>query len=131
MASKGKRPASSAPGSTRRHDDADAFIPDPKGGPGRVSDELAETLAEDFVEAATSGEGPGDDSLDAAAPEEIGGPFVPTSATEELADDTDASNPDDATREPLPRATAADPAPARDADDIDEGALRAPAPKRK
>jgi hypothetical protein len=129
MASRTKRPTSGTARSTDRHDDSEAFIPDPNGG---GADDLSELLAEDFVKAATSGEAPDDeDGVDAAAPEEIGGPFVATSPADELADDADASNPPDATREPLPRATAAEPTPGRDADDIDEDALRAPSRERR
>jgi hypothetical protein len=132
MASKTTRPASAARGDTNRHDDGEAFIPDPKNGPGRIDDDdLPESLAEGFVKAATSGEAGDDDDVDAATAEEIGGPFVVTSPAEELAADADASNPPDATREPLPRATAAEPAPGRDADDIDDDALRAPSRERK
>jgi hypothetical protein len=132
MDSKAKRPASAGARSSSRHDDADAFVADPKDGPGRVNDDLAEELAEGFVETATSGDPGDDESLDATAPEDIGGPFVPTGATEELADDADASNPRDATREPLPRATAADPTSASEADEIDEtDGLRAPAPEHE
>jgi hypothetical protein len=87
-----------------RPDDANAFIPDPEDGhPARADDDLAESLGEHFVEAATAG----DDNDDAPVDEEMGGPFVVTAADEELAGDTDASNPPDATREPLPRANAA------------------------
>ena len=39
-------------------------------------------------------------------PEEIGGPFVETTAAEEFAHDTDEANPEDASREPLPRPVA-------------------------
>jgi len=38
-----------------RSDDADAFIPDPEDGPAIAGDDLAEALAEEFVEGATSG----------------------------------------------------------------------------
>jgi hypothetical protein len=89
----------------RRHDrsdDADAFIPDPGEGPARINDDLAENLAEEFVEAATTGEDRDEELLDATFPEEIGGPFVETAAGEELIDDVDEGNPPDATREPLP-----------------------------
>lgn len=89
----------------RRHersDDANAFIPDPGDGPARTADDLAETLGEDFVEAATTGEDADEHLLDASFPEEIGGPFVETAAGEELIDDVDDGNPPDATREPLP-----------------------------
>ena len=73
-------------------------MPDPEGGPARIGDDLAENLAEEFVDAVTGGDGP-DDS---AVSEEIGGPFVFTSAADEFAHDIDAANPPDAEREPLP-----------------------------
>jgi hypothetical protein len=88
-----------------RADSADAFIRNPDdGGPVRVDDDLAETLAEEYVHAATSGEDQDEDTLDQMVPEEIGGPFVETSAEEEFADGTDESNPEDAEVEGLPRA---------------------------
>jgi hypothetical protein len=89
----------------RRHersDDANAFIPDPEGGPAHTSDDLAEILAEDFVQAATSGEDVAEGSGDEVVPEELGGPFIETSAGEEFAAGTDESNPADAEAEPLP-----------------------------
>jgi len=106
----------------RRTDDADAFIPDPEGGRARTSDDLAETLAEDFVASATSGESVNEDVFDSVVPEESGGPFVETTSDEEFAQGTDESNPADADTEPLPLpnagmiATAAAP----DADEDDE-----------
>jgi hypothetical protein len=86
-----------------RTDDANAFIPDPDGGPARFRDDLAETLAEEYLESATRGNEVYEDALDQVVPEEIGGPFVETSAAEEFAHDTDEANPEDAVREPLPR----------------------------
>jgi hypothetical protein len=94
------------PRAVARSDDADAFIPDPGGGPAVVDDDLAESLAEEFVEDATSGQDPDEQLLDGAVPEEIGGPFVETTAAEELAYDVDANNPPGTVREPLPRAVA-------------------------
>jgi hypothetical protein len=87
-----------------RADSADAFIRDPDdGGPVRTEDDLAESLAEEFVHAATSGEDQSED-VDQMVPEEIGGPFLETSAEEEFADGTDESNPADAEAEAMPRA---------------------------
>lgn len=63
-------------------------------------DPLAEELGEHFVRTAVSGEDDAED--DEETPEERGGPFVETSSRTELADGTDASNPEDATREPFP-----------------------------
>jgi hypothetical protein len=100
----------------KRSDDADAFIPDPAGtNPGRPGagggrahgrDDLAELLAEDFVESATRGNEVLEDDLDRMLPDEVGGPFVVTDADEELADDVDASNPADAEVAGLPTAVA-------------------------
>ena len=90
----------------QRSDDADAFLPDPDGGPARVPEELAENLAEEFVEAATSGQDRDEEALDASFPEELGGPFIETGPGEELAGSVDDMNPPDAEREPLPRPVA-------------------------
>jgi hypothetical protein len=86
-----------------RTDDADAFIPDPEGGPARTSDDLAESLAEEFLESATSGEDMAEEMQNEIVPEELGGPFVESTAEQEFAAGTDASNPEDAEQEPLPR----------------------------
>jgi hypothetical protein len=88
-----------------RTDDGNAFMPDPEGGPARIRDDLAENLAEEYVQAATQGVEVEED-LDQIVPEEIGGPFVETTAAEEFAHDTDEANPEDASREPLPRPVA-------------------------
>ena len=66
-------------------------------------DALAEELGEAFVRTATSGEDEEEDRLDQVVPEELGGPFVETTSEREFAYDTDASNPEEATREPFPR----------------------------
>src|SRR5215471_2876472 len=84
-------PASARRGfAARRHprsDDGNAFIPDPEDGPARVSDDLAENLAEEFVQGATSGGEPvAEEQNDEVVPEELGGPFIETSAREEFAD---------------------------------------------
>jgi hypothetical protein len=91
-----------------RHDDAHAFMPDPSEGGGAVviDDEIAERLAEEFVEAATTGQEFGEERLDELVDEELGGPFLQTSVAEEFAIGTDDMNPPDAMREPLPRANA-------------------------
>jgi len=86
-----------------RTDDADAFIPDPDGGPARIADDLAENLAEEYLESATSGEAVAEEAQDEIVPEELGGPFVESTAEQEFAAGTDASNPEDAEAEPLPR----------------------------
>jgi hypothetical protein len=87
-----------------RTDSADAFFSDPEDGPARVSDDLAELLAEDFLRSATSGEDADEETMEQIVDEEYGGPFVETSGREEFASGTDESNPEDADPEPLPRA---------------------------
>jgi hypothetical protein len=88
----------------RRADGADAFIADPEGGRAVTSDDLAETLAEEYLHSATSGEDMTEEVLEQVVPEEIGGPFIETTGSDEFAAGTDASNPEDATPEALPRA---------------------------
>ena len=70
----------------QRTDDANAFMPDPESGPARIRDDLAENLAEDYLQAATQGMEVEEDH-DQIVPEEIGGPFVETSAADEFAHD--------------------------------------------
>jgi hypothetical protein len=94
-----------APHIHRRSDDGNAFMPDPGDGPARIRDDLAENLAEDYLQAATQGPEVEEDH-DQIVPEEIGGPFIETTAAEEFAHDTDESNPEDGSREPLPRPVA-------------------------
>lgn len=76
-------------------DNPDGFLDGMSSG-----DPLAEELGEHFVRTAVSGEDDAED--DEETTEERGGPFVQTSSRTELADGTDASNPEDATREPFP-----------------------------
>ncbi len=86
-----------------RSDDGNAFIPDPEDGPARSSDDLAESLAEEYLQGATSGgEAVAEEQNDEVVPEELGGPFVETSAREEFAQGVDESNPADAERAALP-----------------------------
>jgi hypothetical protein len=87
-----------------RSDSADAFLPDPGDGPVHTDDDLAEMRGEDFVRAATTGEDVEDDVMEQVVPEEYGGPFVETAASEEFGMGPDESNPEDAMAEPLPRA---------------------------
>jgi hypothetical protein len=92
----------------KRRDDARAFLPDPEdGGGSHVDDDLAETLAEEFISAATSAEEATEDVRDEVVPEELGGPFLEVPASEEFDRAPDASNPPDADREPFPRAVRA------------------------
>jgi hypothetical protein len=87
-----------------RTDTADAFMPDPEDGPALIRDDLAEVLAEDYLRAATSGADVDNEMMEEVVPEELGGPFLESSADDEFADGTDESNPVDTVPEPLPRA---------------------------
>jgi hypothetical protein len=101
--------AAAEPPAQRAHrtDDADAFLPDPSDdGPAHANDDLAEVLAEDFLESATRGNDVYEDELDRSLPDEVGGPFVVTDADEEMVDDVDESNPIDAEPAGRPRAVA-------------------------
>jgi hypothetical protein len=80
------------------HDDDRAFLVGQ-----RREDALAAELGREFVETVTSGEDEGVELRDEDVPEEIGGPFVITTAGKEFADEPDESNPVDATREPFPK----------------------------
>src|SRR5262249_23138225 len=76
-----------------RPDSGDAFLPDPGSGPARVKDDLAEELAEEFLTSATSAEESLPEALEGEVPEEAGGPFVPSSAKQEVARGNHGSNP--------------------------------------
>jgi hypothetical protein len=73
------------------------------------AEELSEELGEAYLESATSGDQSEADRHERVTPDEVGGPFVPSSARREFADGTDESNIAEATREPLPRTSKAEP----------------------
>lgn len=75
----------------------------------RTADALAEELGEAFLESATSGEESEPERKEQVFTEEVGGPFVRTRASQEYAYGLDESNIADATREPLPKTSIADP----------------------
>lgn len=75
----------------------------------RTGEPLAEQLGEAFLESATSGEESEPERHDRVLTEEVGGPFVRTRASQEFAYDFDESNIAEATREPLPKTSDADP----------------------
>jgi hypothetical protein len=77
----------------------DAFI----GREGHTKDNLAEALGETWVATATSGEDENEDVFSQGVPEDEGGPFVTTTAGQEFAEGTDASNPERSKREPFPK----------------------------
>ncbi len=87
-----------------RADDGDAFVRDPQGGPARSMEQLGETLAEEFLQSATSAEEVSEDIRDEIVPEELGGPFVQHSAEEEFAEGVDEANPAEAQRAAFPTA---------------------------
>ena len=69
-----------------------------------AEDDLAEELGEEFVITATSGEQAAEDLRNQDVPEEVGGPFVETSARTEFAYGSDPSNPQDAEPSAFPMA---------------------------
>lgn len=87
-----------------RADDGEAFVHDPHGGPAHSKEQLGETLAEEFLQSATSAQEVSEEVRDALVPEELGGPFVQHSADEEFADDVDEANPVEAQRAAFPTA---------------------------
>ncbi|MEO7037582.1 MAG: hypothetical protein ABI548_26740 [Polyangiaceae bacterium] len=78
------------------------------GGHSESSDPLAEELGESFIQSVTSGEDAETERLERVVEEESGGPFVTTTAGQEFAGGTDASNIPEATREALPRTSKAE-----------------------
>jgi hypothetical protein len=89
----------------RRMSKASAEPKDPRafvGKRGRSMDPLAEELAEEFVETVTSGEDEGNEIRDKFTDEEVGGPFINSSARREFGYGTDKSNPKGSKREPFP-----------------------------
>jgi hypothetical protein len=68
-----------------------------------TKDDLAEEMGETWVETATTGEDTSQAVYNQDVPEDEGGPFVTTTAGQEFAEGTDASNPSTAKREPFPR----------------------------
>ena len=74
-----------------------------------TGDPLAEGLGESFLQSATSGEESESERHERVMTEEEGGPFVRTRASQEFAYDFDESNIAEATREPLPKTSLADP----------------------
>jgi len=87
-----------------RMDDGNAFFPDPLDGPAQAGEPLAEELAEEFLDSATTAQECGEEMRDEVFAEELGGPFLEDRASMEFANDVDESNPEDAPREPFPTA---------------------------
>ncbi len=87
-----------------RTDSGEAFFPDPSDMRHRsnLKDPLGEMLGEEFVQSATSGEASRADDLDEVTTEELGGPFVLSTAAEEVG--SDEPETPEATREPFPTA---------------------------
>lgn len=75
----------------------------------RTTEPLAQEMGENFLETITSGEEREPERRDQITPDEVGGPFVVTTAGEEFATGTDESNIPEAEREPLPRTSKAEP----------------------
>ena len=73
-------------------------------GAKKSHDPLADELGAEFLESITSGGADrGVELRDAFCEEEIGGPFVTSTAGQEYAEGTDASNPRRSRREPFPK----------------------------
>lgn len=90
-----------------RRDAGDAFLKDPDGGRARAfaKDELAESLAEGFLGAATSAEQRfGEDTL---LSEELGGPFLTTEARRGTGRHLDRASPMDDEPESWPKVMSA------------------------
>jgi hypothetical protein len=87
-----------------QRDDSSAFLTG-----FRTGDALAEELGEAFLQSATSGEESEPERRERILTEEVGGPFVRTRASQEYAYGLDESNIAEATREPLPKTSMADP----------------------
>jgi hypothetical protein len=66
-------------------------------------DDFREMIGEEVLINATSGDDAGEEIHEEVVPEEVGGPFVETTAEVELASGSDEANPPDAEAEPLPR----------------------------
>lgn len=75
----------------------------------RTREDIGEELGEAFVSGATSGQDVEFERLDRVTEEELGGPFVLSSAGSEFAAGTDESNIEGATREPFPRTSRVEP----------------------
>ena len=71
----------------RRSDPGGAFIPEPDDGPVVANESVAETLGQEYLSSATSGEEVTPERRDEVQPEELGGPFVETTEREELSRD--------------------------------------------
>ena len=80
-----------------RQYDAEGFV-----GTTVNEDPGAAEFGYEFVESATAAQSEGQEMLDVEMTEEVGGPFVETSAHTEFATDSDAPNIEGATREPFP-----------------------------
>ncbi len=86
----------------QRHDGADAFIPDPEGGPILNDGGMEAELVEDYLRAATSGQDEAEEVRDQIVTEEYGGPFVPSTFGTEMAEGFDESNPPETEAAPVP-----------------------------
>jgi hypothetical protein len=81
----------SAPHSSARFDDGEAFLHDPHGGPARTREVLAEKLAEGFVSSATNAQGLIDDAREVTLLDELDGLSVDVRPSAQLWDAEDAA----------------------------------------
>jgi hypothetical protein len=78
-----------------RSDDADAFLPDPDGGPVRSREDLSEFLGESFVKSVVTGDDTEEGMQEEITPDEVGGPFVSTDGAQEFGDSRDPASEDE------------------------------------
>lgn len=102
----------------RRDRSVEAFIAEPETGRVTAPDDLAELLAEQAIQSATTGDYVAEDQLNEDVAEDSGGPFVETSARTQFASGYDESNIEEAEPAPFPTAVATpDPGDVEDPDD--------------
>jgi hypothetical protein len=94
-----KRRPNGTPGDT----EGDTYVPEPAEQLLSPDDDLGEELAEEYLISATSGEQAAEDIRNEETPEERGGPFVETTAAQEI--DYEDDEPEDSEAEPFPTAT--------------------------
>ena len=89
-----------------RPDDGTAFLPDPfaRGRSGHVQskDSLADELGQQYVSSVTSGEDVATEQSAARTSEELGGPFLVTSAQSEYGATVNEAHPPGGEREAVP-----------------------------
>jgi hypothetical protein len=91
--------------STRRSDDADAFMPDAASERGPLPSDDAESLAEEFIASALGGEPVAEEARDEVVIEEQGGPFLMLDEEGKLPRRNQEEEEDEGDEDPLPLET--------------------------